>query len=60
VKPFEDLTEAERDREVLRALVQQAKAGDHRARRCLGELLGIPIGRRVPSLDELLASVPRD
>jgi hypothetical protein len=60
MKPFDALSEAERDREVLRALVRQARAGDHRARRYLGELLGIPIGRRVPSFDELLASVPRD
>lgn len=59
MKDFDELSETGRDAEVLRALIHQALAGDARARRYLGELLGIRIGRHPPSFGELLDSVPR-
>lgn len=60
MKGHDELTEAERDREVLRALVRKAKAGDIRARRYLGELLGIAKGRRVPSVEEIKRAAAAD
>ena len=52
MKGHDELTDTERAREVLRAMVHKAKAGDIRARRYLGELLGIK-GRRAPSVEEI-------
>jgi hypothetical protein len=53
MKDYDDMTEHERDVEVLRTLVQLAKDGEPLALRGLGEMLGITKGRRVPSFDEI-------
>lgn len=54
------MTEAERTREVLRALCAKAEAGDARARRYLGEVLGIaPDAEIVIVVREVDAGVPR-
>ncbi len=54
MKDYDDMTEHERDVEVLRTLVQLAKDGEPLALRGLGKMLGITKGRRVPTFDELL------
>jgi hypothetical protein len=54
MKDYDELTEHERDVEVLRTLVQLAKDGEPLALRGLGEMLGIRAGQRVPTFNELL------